>query len=69
MDKGFAYTYYRTTQTLLADRTAQKARHTMPTYEYTYTGHSTATKADAIAAAKAKGLQPVLRFQLPTHKT
>ena len=69
VDKGFAYESYRTEEELKADREAQKARHEMPHYEYEYEGMTDAEKADAIAAAKAKGLEPVIRFHIPMDKT
>lgn len=69
VDKGFAYESYRTEEELKADREAQKARHEMPHYEYEYEGMTDAEKADAISAAKAKGLEPVIRFHIPMDKT
>ncbi|WP_338217867.1 glutamate--tRNA ligase [Lacticaseibacillus salsurivasis] len=69
MDKGQAYESYKTEAELEADREAQKANHEMPHYVYEYEGMTEAEKQAKIAAAKAQGLQPVIRFHIPTDKT
>jgi nondiscriminating glutamyl-tRNA synthetase len=69
VDKGFAYESYKTEAELEAQREGQKARGEMPHYVYEYEGMSDAEKAQAIADAKAKGLEPVIRFHVPTDKS
>lgn len=69
VDKGLAYESYRTEDELQADREAQQARGEMPHYVYEYAGMSEEEKQAKIAEAKAKGLQPVIRFHVPEGKT
>ncbi|WP_040537634.1 glutamate--tRNA ligase [Lentilactobacillus parafarraginis] len=68
LDEGKAYYSYRTEEELTADRDAQKARGEMPHYEYEYEGMSDEEKQQAIDAAKAKGLKPVIRFRVPKDR-
>ncbi len=65
LDEGKAYESYKTEDELEAERELQKANHEMPHYVYEYEGMSEDEKAAAIAAAKAKGLEPVIRFHIP----
>ncbi len=67
--EGKAYESYKTEEELEADRAAQKANHEMPHYVYEYEGMSEEQKQAKIAEAKAKGLEPVIRFHIPTDKT
>ncbi|WP_040534582.1 glutamate--tRNA ligase [Schleiferilactobacillus shenzhenensis] len=69
LDEGKAYESYMTEDELAAQREAQKAAGQTPRYEYEYAGMSADEKAQAIAAAKAKGLQPVIRFRVPKDHT
>ncbi len=69
VDKGLAYESYKTEDELVAEREQQKANHEMPHYVYEYAGMSEDEKAAAIAAAKAKGLEPVIRFHIPEGHT
>lgn len=69
VDKGLAYESYKTEAELEAEREQQKANHEMPHYVYEYEGMSEDEKAAAIAAAKAKGLEPVIRFHIPEDRT
>ncbi|MHA8137888.1 glutamate--tRNA ligase [Lactobacillaceae bacterium Scapto_B20] len=65
LDEGKAYESYKTEEELTADREEQKARGIMPHYEYEYAGMTEEEKNQAIADAKAKGLQPVIRIHIP----
>ncbi|WP_155287099.1 glutamate--tRNA ligase [Lacticaseibacillus zhaodongensis] len=69
VDEGYAYESYKTEDELNAEREQQKATHQMPHYVYEYAGMSEDEKAAAIAAAKAKGLKPVIRFHIPADHT
>ncbi|MCD2255420.1 glutamate--tRNA ligase [Lactobacillus sp. CC-MHH1034] len=69
IDAGYAYESYKTEDELEKEREAQKARGEMPHYVYEYADMSETEKAQAIAAAKAKGLTPVIRFRVPTDKS
>ena len=68
VDQGLAYESYVTEDELATQREAQKARHEMPHYVDEYAGLNADEKAAKIAAAKAKGVQPVIRFKVPVHK-
>lgn len=69
LDEGKAYESYKTEDELQADREAQKARKEMPHYEYEYAGMSDEEREQKIAAAKAAGLKPVIRFHVLEDKT
>lgn len=68
LDQGAAYYSYETSEELEAQREAQKARGEMPHYEYEFAGLSEGEKQAKIAAAKAKGLKPVVRIKVPKDK-
>lgn len=69
VDKGLAYESYKTEDELEAERAEQKANGEMPHYVYEYAGMTEEQKQAAIDAAKAKGLEPVIRFHIPSdHK-
>ena len=63
--KGLAYESYKTEDELTAEREAQKAAGEAPRYIYEYEGMTEDQIKAAQAAAKAKGLQPVVRLRLP----
>lgn len=69
IDEGKAYESYKTEDELEAEREAQRANNEMPHYVYEYAGMTDAEKAAKIAAAKAQGLQPVIRFHVPEGRT
>ncbi|GAK48148.1 glutamyl-tRNA synthetase [Secundilactobacillus oryzae JCM 18671] len=69
LDEGKAYESYKSEEELQADRDAQKARKEMPHYEYEFAGMTDAEREAKIADAKAKGIQPVIRFRVPENKT
>ncbi|WP_390407571.1 glutamate--tRNA ligase [Lacticaseibacillus jixiensis] len=69
LEEGKAYESYKTEEELQADREAQQANHEMPHYVYEYEGLSEEQKQAKIAEAKAKGLEPVIRFHIPEDKT
>ena len=69
IDEGKAYESYMTEDELSAQREAQKARKEMPHYVYEFAGMTEDEKQAKIAAAKAAGIQPVIRFHVPENTT
>ena len=69
LDKNLAYESYETEEELQKQREEQKARGEMPRYVYEYTGMSDDEIKAKIAESKAAGLEPVIRFRVPEHKT
>ncbi|AVK64828.1 glutamate--tRNA ligase [Lactobacillus sp. CBA3606] len=69
IDEGKAYESYMTEDELQAQREAQKARKEMPHYVYEFKGMTEDEKAAKIAAAKAAGITPVIRFHVPEAQT
>ncbi len=63
--KGLAYESYKTEDELTEEREAQKAAGEAPRYIYEYEGMSDDEIKASQEAAKAKGLQPVVRLRLP----
>ncbi|GAB5055521.1 MULTISPECIES: glutamate--tRNA ligase [Pediococcus] len=69
LDKNLAYESYETEEELQKQREEQKARGEMPRYVYEYAGMSDDEIKAKIAESKAAGLEPVIRFRVPEHKT
>lgn len=69
LDKNLAYESYETEEELQKQREEQKARGEMPRYVYEYAGMSDDEIQAKIAESKAAGLEPVIRFRVPEHKT
>lgn len=69
VDRGLAYESYKTEAELEAEREEQRANSEMPHYVYEYAGLTEDEKQAKIAAAKAKGLEPVIRFHVPENRT
>lgn len=69
LDEGKAYESYKTEEELEAEREQQRANSEMPHYVYEYAGMNAEEKAAKIAEAKAKGLEPVIRFHVPENHT
>ncbi|GAB5051936.1 glutamate--tRNA ligase [Pediococcus ethanolidurans] len=69
LDKKLAYESYETEEELQKQREEQKARGEMPRYVYEYAGMSDDEIQAKIAESKAAGLEPVIRFRVPEHKT
>lgn len=69
VDRGLAYESYKTEEELEAEREKQRANSEMPHYVYEYAGLTEEEKQAKIAEAKAKGLQPVIRFHVPENHT
>lgn len=69
LDKNLAYESYETEEELQKQREEQKARGEMPRYVYEYVGMSDDEIKAKIAESKAAGLEPVIRFRVPEHKT
>ena len=69
IDKDLAYESYETEEELQKQREEQKARGEMPRYVYEYAGMSDDEIKAKIAESKAAGLEPVIRFRVPEHKT
>ncbi|MSD83961.1 glutamate--tRNA ligase [Lactobacillus curvatus] len=65
--KGLAYESYKTEDELAEEREAQKAAGQAPRYIYEYEGMSDDEIKASQAAAKAKGLKPVVRLRLPKN--
>ncbi|MCP8856991.1 glutamate--tRNA ligase [Latilactobacillus fuchuensis] len=65
VEKGLAYESYMTEDQLTEQREAQKAAGEAPRYLYEYEGMDDAEIKAVQDAAKAKGLQPVVRLRLP----
>ena len=65
VEKGLAYESYKTEDELTAEREAQKAAGEAPRYVYEYEGMSDDEIKASQEAARAKGLQPVVRLRLP----
>ena len=68
LEKGLAYKSYKTEEQLEAEREEQKAQNVAPHYVYEYEGMTDAEIAEAQAAAEAQGLEPVVRFRVPTDQ-
>lgn len=69
LDKNLAYESYETEEELQKQREEQKACGEMPRYVYEYAGMSDDEIKAKIAESKAAGLEPVIRFRVPEHKT
>ena len=69
LDKNLAYESYETEEELQKQREEQKARGEMPRYVYEYAGMSDDEIKAKIAESKVAGLEPVIRFRVPEHKT
>jgi len=69
VDEGKAYESYMTEDELQAQREDQKARKVMPHYVYEFAGMTEEEKQAKIAAAKAAGITPVIRFHVPENRT
>lgn len=68
VEKDLAYKSYKTEEELDAEREEQKAASIAPHYVYEYEGMDAAQIKAAQEAAEAKGLEPVVRFRVPTDK-
>lgn len=69
LDKDLAYESYMTEEELATQREEQKARGEAPRYIYEYAGMSPEEIKASQAAAKAKGLKPVVRIRVPHDVT
>lgn len=67
--EGKAYESYMTEEELAAQREEQKANGEMSHYVDEYAGLSPEQKEQKIADAKAAGIEPVIRFKVPTNTT
>lgn len=68
LDRGLAYESYKTEEELAQDRERQIENGETPRYEYEFAGLSDEEREAKIAAAKAAGLTPVIRFKVPVGK-
>lgn len=69
LEKGLAYKSYKTEEELEAERETQKSLSIAPHYVYEYEGMTEEQIKEAQASAEAKGLEPVIRFRVPTDVT
>jgi len=67
LDRGLAYESYKTEEELTFEREKQEANGETPKYLYEYAGMTENEIADVQAAAKAKGLTPVVRLKVKTE--
>lgn len=65
LDRDLAYESYKTEDELAADRERQIENGETPRYEYEFAGMTDEQREAKIAAAKAAGLKPVIRFKVP----
>ncbi|MBM7544607.1 glutamate--tRNA ligase [Periweissella beninensis] len=68
LDRGLAYESYKTEEELAQDRERQLENGETPRYEYEFAGLTDEQREAKIAAAKAAGLTPVIRFKVPVGK-